>query len=144
MSTISWQKRSMRIEPQGLTWRRCGNGKSSFYSKLHRLLPNSRCASDDYRRLHRATRRRAAGNSRGNSLAAGYLVSVFFDCYGSPNPICSIKLVSSRVDAMVVAVPTSLIMDKAMRNSADDQGPAMRGGDAEQGFGLRRAEHADG
>ena len=67
-----------------------------------------------------------------------------FDCYGSPNPICSIKLVSSRVDAMVVAVPTSLIMDQAMRNSADDQGPAMRGGDAEQGFGLRRAEHADG
>ena len=67
-----------------------------------------------------------------------------FDCYGSPNPICSIKLVSSRVDAMVVAMPTSLIMDQAMRNSADDQGPAMRGGYAEQGFGLRRAEHADG
>ena len=29
----------MRTEPQGLTWRRCGNSKSSFYSKLHRLLP---------------------------------------------------------------------------------------------------------
>ena len=28
----------MRTEPQELTWRRCGNGKSSFYSKLHRLL----------------------------------------------------------------------------------------------------------
>ena len=84
------------------------------------------------------------GAQRGNSPAAGYLVSVIFDCYGSPNPICSIKLVSSRVDAMVVAMPTSLIMDQAMRNSADDQGPAMRGGDAEQGFGLRRAEHADG
>src|SRR6516162_9170117 len=122
MSTISWQKRSMRPEPQGPTWRRCGNGKSSFYSKLHRLLPKFAMRQ---RRLQKTSSRYSTsrfGAQPRKLPAAGYLVSVIFDCYGSPNPICSIKLVSSRVDAMVVAVPTLLILDQAMRNSADDSG----------------------
>lgn len=39
--------------------------------------------------------------------AAGYLISVILDSYGSSNPMCSLKPVSSCAGAMGVAVPIS-------------------------------------